>query len=526
LGVILYELLTGQLPFDGTSLAVAGKILTQTPLAPSTILPDLDPRLEAICLTAMARSVVDRFASMGALAAALTEYLRAPSTDATPATPAPAAFRAESAERYALTQLATAADRLSGRPGEVAEKAEDESKRESAIEPREAENSTAEPAAARRRGSRGLWLSLAAGLLLVGSLAALRGGVSKVKKPDGAIVPKNVPHSLPDRQEKPPVNAPDGYIVLENLPKDGEILVDGNTIDDSWPGTGTPVKIPVVPGTHKLEVKKDGFNPFEAVITVKGGDSEKITVRLEPQPDSPMIINTIGMKVVLIPDGEFRMGSPDSDKDAQADEKRQHPVRIMRPFYLGATEVTQGQYRAVTGVNPSSFKGPDELPVETVSWEDAMAFCAKLNELEKGQLRGASYRLPTEAEWEYACRAGTTTRFSFGDSDASLGEYAWFWGNSDSKTHPVGQKRPNLWGLYDMHGNVWEWCLDCYDPKYYSTSPANDPMGPSGGLDRVRRGGCWRFVRRACRAAYRDKAPPSSRYNGVGFRVARVSPRP
>ena len=162
------------------------------------------------------------------------------------------------------------------------------------------------------------------------------------------------------------------------------------------------------------------------------------------------------MKLVLIPAGEFLMGSPDSDKDAEDDEKPQHRVRITRPFYLGARG-DQGQYRAVTGENPSHFKGSDDLPVEKVSWNDAIAFCNKLSEREGlkpyyqfgavARSGGEGYRLPTEAEWEYACRAGSTTRYSFGDDAASLGEYAWFNGNSGSKTHPVGQKRPNAWGL-------------------------------------------------------------------------------
>jgi formylglycine-generating enzyme required for sulfatase activity len=235
------------------------------------------------------------------------------------------------------------------------------------------------------------------------------------------------------------------------------------------------------------------------------------------------ITNSIGMKLVLVPPGEFLMGSPDSDKDGQQDEKPQHRVRITRPFYLGATEVTQGQYRAVTGVNPSYFKGSGDLPVEWISWEDARAFCDKLNAREKPQLGGARYRLPTEAEWEYACRAGSTTRFNFGDADASLGKYAWHAGNSGSQTHPVSQKRPNAWGLFDMHGNVWEWCWDGYQENYYAASPGIDPLGPSGAVvGRVIRGGSWSNIPLNCRAAYRNRITQLNQNGSLGFRVARV----
>jgi formylglycine-generating enzyme required for sulfatase activity len=130
--------------------------------------------------------------------------------------------------------------------------------------------------------------------------------------------------------------------------------------------------------------------------------------------------------------------------------------------------------------------------------------------------------VPTEAEWEYACRAGTTTRFSFGEADASLGEYAWFTGNSDGKTHPVGQKRPNAWGLFDMHGNVWEWCGDGFDEKYYGDSPGADPLGPSEAAARVMRGGGWSYSPQSRRAACRSRNAPGSRRDSLGFRLARV----
>jgi formylglycine-generating enzyme required for sulfatase activity len=162
------------------------------------------------------------------------------------------------------------------------------------------------------------------------------------------------------------------------------------------------------------------------------------------------------------------------------------------------------------------------LPVESVSWEEARAFCARLNEREKEQLTGERYRLPTEAEWEYTCRAGTTTQFSFGDGGPSQEDYAWFAWNSDRKTHPVGQKRPNAWGLYDMHANVWEWCQNGYDGKYYANSPAADPPGPSLAAFRVIRGGGWFNDPAFFRSAGRDSYYPEIRRNFIGFRVARV----
>ena len=182
-------------------------------------------------------------------------------------------------------------------------------------------------------------------------------------------------------------------------------------------------------------------------------------------------------------------------------------MRITKPFYLGKYLVTQEQWEAVMGNNPSRFKGPKN-PVETVSWDDCQQFLDKLNA--KVGVRGGKFQLPTEAQWEYACRAGSTTTYCFGDDESGLGEYAWYATNSGGRTHPVGEKKPNAWGLYDMHGNVWEWCQDWYDGSYYANSPTDDPTGPTTGSSRVFRGGSWRERARGCRSALRVASCPGT----------------
>jgi formylglycine-generating enzyme required for sulfatase activity/serine/threonine protein kinase len=228
----------------------------------------------------------------------------------------------------------------------------------------------------------------------------------------------------------------------------------------------------------------------------------------------PPLENSIGMKLKLIPAGTFMMGS----EAGEADEKPVHEVRITKPFYLGVTEVTNAQWRRVMGGEPPSKWKDDERPVETVSWNDAVEFCRKLSELHEEQSARRSYRLPTESEWEYACRAETKTLYSCGDDAASLGDFAWFKSNSGDQTHPVGQKKPNQWGLHDMHGNVWEWCSDWYGP--YAAGVATNPTGPDQGSHRVNRGGSWGNTAGGCRSAPRDWHVPSIRIVYLGFRLA------
>lgn len=227
--------------------------------------------------------------------------------------------------------------------------------------------------------------------------------------------------------------------------------------------------------------------------------------------------NSIGMKFVLIPSGSFMMGADPNFEDASSDETPRHRVTISKAFYLGKFEVTQSQWVAVMGHNPSKFKGRSN-PVDTVSWDDARSFVRKLNQMEGTD----KYRLPTEAEWEYAARAGTESTYSFGDDVSDLGGYAWYWDNSGKKTHPVGQKGANAWGLHDMHGNVWEWVQDWYGENYYSQGRSTDPQGPSSGDFRVLRGGSWFNFAVSCRTAIRYCYSPDFRDEGRGFRVLLV----
>jgi formylglycine-generating enzyme required for sulfatase activity len=234
------------------------------------------------------------------------------------------------------------------------------------------------------------------------------------------------------------------------------------------------------------------------------------------------------LEMVAIKSGSFLMGSKDGDRRAHPDEHPQHRVEV-DAFFLGKYAVTQEQYEEVTGTNPSAHKGSRE-PVTDVSWVDAATFCNSLSkreglepayDIEGEQVNwneGAEgYRLPTEEEWECAARAGTQTAWSFGDDESQVGEYAWLGENSGGAPHPVGEKSPNPWGLFDMHGNVWEWCWDVYGA--YSTASRS-------GVIRVLRGGSFLNVPRGLRSADRDWLQPGERAWLVGFRCARGSRRP
>jgi formylglycine-generating enzyme required for sulfatase activity len=235
---------------------------------------------------------------------------------------------------------------------------------------------------------------------------------------------------------------------------------------------------------------------------------------VSPTPFTEKLPNRVTLEMVSLPAGQFLMGSPDSDSDASDDEKPPHQVKV-NSFAIGKYPVTQAQYEAVMGTNPSHFKNNPQNPVENVSWNDAQAFCQKLS-----QITGKTYRLPTEAEWEYACRAGTTTRYYFGDDASQLGDYAWYDGNSQKTTHPVGQKRPNAWGLYDMIGNVWEWCEDNWHDNYIGAPKDGSAWLTNDNDYPIVRGGCWYNGPDGCRSADRFLNPRRDGLsNSYGFRV-------
>ncbi len=269
------------------------------------------------------------------------------------------------------------------------------------------------------------------------------------------------------------------------------------------------------------------------VIVILFGQGCRKTIAPGPPAKAPKVIRTkSGIEMVRIPGGWFSMGSDRGDPD----EAPVHEVWI-DPFLMDRYELTQEEYAKFVIGNPSRFKAPKH-PVEQVRWSEAILYC-NARSLDEGfqpcydeetgrcDFEADGYRLPTEAEWEYACRAGTDTDYSFGSGSRSLEICVWHKENGNEKTHPVGQKRPNPWGLFDMHGNVGEWCNDRYDENYYKNSPQKNPRGPADGGKYVVRGGAWKSSAHSCRSAYRASEVPGSFADAcfarpdIGFRCVR-----
>jgi formylglycine-generating enzyme required for sulfatase activity len=279
------------------------------------------------------------------------------------------------------------------------------------------------------------------------------------------------------------------------------------------------------PGMRKFErtlrqTIQDSMQNLPKVPTIKHGDV--LTSKKKHQvKEKEMMIDLGGdvtIEMVRIPSGTFQMGSSDNEQYGNPHESPAHTVTISKYFYIGKYNVTQGQWQAVMKSNPSEFKKGDNYPVEKVSWNDCQKFIDKLNKIVGVQNFEPPhvFRLPTEAEWEYACRAGSVTTYYWGDSMDET--YCWHNKNSGKTTHLVGEKKPNAWGLYDMSGNVWEWCQDLYE-SCLSSSAVIDPIGPAVGSSRVFRGGSWHYYETYCRSSIRGNDCPTACYRDLGFRL-------
>ena len=310
-----------------------------------------------------------------------------------------------------------------------------------------------------------------------------------------------------------------GTLVLSSTPAGCLVTMDGSALGE------TPLVQQVLVGTHSIELKKDGYQgqSFEVTIEHNQRLDEKRTMEKSavvapssgqsaPSKGKTNFTEDYGIEMVFVEGGTFQMGATsEQGSDAEADEKPVHSVTLS-DFYMGKYEVTQAQWKAVMGKNPSHFTGDDNLPVERVSWEDVQEFIQKLN-----TLTGKTYRLPTEAEWEYAARGGKKSQgYKYAGSNTVRG-VAWYGENSGNQTHPVGQKQPNELGLYDMSGNVWEWCQDRYG--YYRSSSQTNPIGPTSGSYRVLRGGSWNNFAISFRVSNRNKKSPDYRDSNFGFRL-------
>ena len=317
-----------------------------------------------------------------------------------------------------------------------------------------------------------------------------------------------------------------GILDLQTTPARATIYIDGKEM-----GISPNILKNILIGERTITLKKDGYETVTKIITIEEGkvqpekfslikktEQQPIAVT-QPQENKATIVNGytetikgLNLQMVYVEGGTFTMGAtPEQGGDAESDEKPSHKVTLSS-YYIGKYEVTQAQWRAIMGKNPSYFTG-DNNPVERVSWHEAQEFCKKLSEL-----TGKNYRMPTEAEWEYAARGGNKSKGYKYSGSNTIGDVAWYESNSDSKTHPVGQKQPNELGIYDMSGNVWEWCSDRFGS--YTSSPQTNPTGPTSGSRRVSRGGCWYGDANYCRVLFRGGSSPDSRYGNLGFRLA------
>ncbi len=338
---------------------------------------------------------------------------------------------------------------------------------------------------------------------------------------------------------------PAGSEVLKRLKQSPDLNVQGLASELEGACLASPEKVPAfgkivshygpirpapsivaAPGEERLKTVTQGSSVRQSQKTPScpGGEDKRSNATARGSAAHPGLSYTVldlGLRLLWVNGGIFTMGSPEAEPERDGDEGPPTTVAVSRGYWLGQYPVTEGEWEKLMGTNPSLVKGDSRRPVANVSWTDCQQFLAKLNKQERAAGRlpaGYEYRLPTEAEWEYACRAGTNTRFSFGDSDSQLGDHAWFSSNSWGQTHPVGRKKPNPWGFHDLHGNVWEWCSDCYADMLPGGSVV-DPAGSVSGPNRVCRGGSWERGAQSCRSANRFRYVSYYRCDHLGFRL-------
>lgn len=324
-------------------------------------------------------------------------------------------------------------------------------------------------------------------------------------------------------------------LTIRCTPSSATVLVDNKMVN----GSNGDAQIILPVGQHSYIVACNGYESEEGTVKLKASAPSNLQITLmkeamstqqstfsqatvvqQPVAQTPVtnsdnisipVKNGVSLDMVRVEAGTFTMAATAEMKDPYGDEKPTHQVTLTNDYYIGKYEVTQALWKAVMGKNPSNFKG-DNLPVETVTWNDCQKFISKLN-----RITGKKFRLPTEAEWEYAARGGNKSRGYQYSGSNNLSDVAWYEDNSDSKTHAVGSKQANELGIYDMSGNVWEWCQDRYGR--YSKSSQTNPTGATSGSFRVRRGGSWNFTARICRSSYRYESLPSLRNSDLGFRL-------
>ncbi|MGD0898575.1 MAG: SUMF1/EgtB/PvdO family nonheme iron enzyme [Thermoguttaceae bacterium] len=506
LGCTLYRLLIGRPPYQAETFAKLFLMHLEAPI-PSlrAARPEAPEALDSLCHRMLAKKPEDRCQSMAEVVAELEAVLAVLSGRSRMAPPEP-----PESSSAALSQ--TLAFLQGSRPAGTA-----------VAPPKAAVEEETQPGITRQETGTNILVKARRALAKVRrkplALAGLVGGLLLLL---GIILTIILRHGTLTVE------------IDENLGKDVQVAVSQGGQKVQLVDVGSGWTLSLSAGKYDLAVQggDDQFQLDSHTITVTRGGQVKVKVTLKPPvlavaPFDPEkakehqaawakylgvpveMTNSIGMKLVLIPPGEFMMGE---GGDA-------HKVKITKPFYLGKYEVTQEEWLALTIGNPSRFKGPKN-PVQSVSWHDCQAYLKKVSE--KCGLPEGSYRLPTEAEWEYACRAGSTSGWFFGNSELGLDEYGWYGTNSEKKAHPVGQKKANAWGLYDVCGNVQEWCADWYDKDYYKVSPPDDPAGPSSGSRRVNRGGSSNYGGERCRSARRNSDGPGYRDSNLGLRAALV----